>query len=169
VKALLDGLVAAGLLRKSTGAAPGDDFFDLVHEALIQHWPRLRGWLRDRRQELVRELQQVGKIHFSRDIVANSVCHTFSEAQNSGPFDVVIIGGGTFGLALAHDLFFRTQRQGPGSIPQDGLRPPSSACSSWRRGRSRSTSIFRTSRTFSSIRPALSHRSRARCPRHVRN
>ena len=60
---------------------------------------------------------------FTRDILGNYVCNTFSEAQNSGPFDVVIIGGGTFGLALAQDLLFRTQRQGLGALPED---------SSWR-------------------------------------
>jgi len=62
---------------------------------------------------------------FTRDILGNYVCNLFSEAQNSGPFDVVIIGGGTFGLALAQDLLFRTQRQGAGAIPEDGLRPAS--------------------------------------------
>jgi len=60
---------------------------------------------------------------FTRDILGNYVCNTFAEAQNSGPFDVVIVGGGTFGLALAQDLLFRTQRQGPGAVPEDGLRP----------------------------------------------
>src|SRR6266478_5745392 len=60
---------------------------------------------------------------FTRDILGNYVCNTFSEAQNSGPFDVVIIGGGTFGVALAQDLLFRTQRQGPGSVAEDGIRP----------------------------------------------
>jgi hypothetical protein len=60
---------------------------------------------------------------FTRDIFGNYVCNTFGEAVNSGPFDVVIIGGGTFGLALAQDLFFRSRRVGPGTIAQDGLRP----------------------------------------------
>jgi hypothetical protein len=60
---------------------------------------------------------------FTRDILGNYVCNSFSEAQNSGPFDVIIIGGGTFGLALAQDLLFRTQRQGLGVLPED---------SSWR-------------------------------------
>src|SRR5947209_8341367 len=62
---------------------------------------------------------------FTRDILGNYVCNSLSEAQSSGPFDVIIIGGGTFGLALAQDLFFRTQRQGPGSVAQDSLRPQS--------------------------------------------
>jgi len=60
---------------------------------------------------------------FTRDILGNYVCNTFAEAIASGPFDVVIIGGGTFGLVLAQDLFFRSQRFGPGSVPQDTLRP----------------------------------------------
>ena len=60
---------------------------------------------------------------FTRDILGNFVCNSFVEAQGSGPFDVIIIGGGTFGLALAQDLFFRTQRQGLGAAPEDTLRP----------------------------------------------
>src|SRR5215813_2864794 len=61
---------------------------------------------------------------FTRDILGNYVCNTHAEATNSGPFDVIIVGGGTFGLVLAQDLFFRTQRVGLGSVPQDTLRPP---------------------------------------------
>jgi choline dehydrogenase-like flavoprotein len=60
---------------------------------------------------------------FTRDILGNYVCNTFAEATSSGPFDVVIIGGGTFGLVLAQDLFFRTRRFGPGSVQGDSLRP----------------------------------------------
>jgi hypothetical protein len=62
---------------------------------------------------------------FTRDILGNFVCNTFAEATASGPFDVIIIGGGTFGLALAQDLFFRSKRfdQGPGGVPQDILKP----------------------------------------------
>jgi choline dehydrogenase-like flavoprotein len=44
---------------------------------------------------------------FTRDVLGRYVCNTFTEAAGSGPFDVVIIGGGTFGLALAQDLFDR--------------------------------------------------------------
>src|SRR6266481_3458987 len=55
---------------------------------------------------------------FTRDILGNYVCNSFFEAQNSGPFDVIIVGGGTFGLALAQDLLFRTQRQGLGALPE---------------------------------------------------
>ncbi len=62
---------------------------------------------------------------FTRDILGNYVCNTFAEAQQSGPFDVIIIGGGTFGLALGQELFFRSKRfnQGPGGVPQDTLKP----------------------------------------------
>lgn len=62
---------------------------------------------------------------FTRDILSNYVCNTLAEATASGPFDVIIIGGGTFGLTLAQDLFFRSKRfdQGPGGVPQDVLKP----------------------------------------------
>jgi choline dehydrogenase-like flavoprotein len=61
---------------------------------------------------------------FTRDVLGNYMCNTFSEALNSGPFDVIIVGGGTFGLALAQDLFFRSRETGDGSIAEDGIRPP---------------------------------------------
>jgi hypothetical protein len=62
---------------------------------------------------------------FTRDILGNYVCNTFADAASGGPFDVVIIGGGTFGLALAQDLLFRTQQQGLGTLPEDSRwRPP---------------------------------------------
>jgi choline dehydrogenase-like flavoprotein len=61
---------------------------------------------------------------FTRDILGNYVCNTLAEATNSGPFDVIVIGGGTFGLVLAQDLFFRARTQGLGTIQQDGLKPP---------------------------------------------
>lgn len=62
---------------------------------------------------------------FTRDILGRYVCNTFTEAMNSGPFDVIIIGGGTFGLALAQDLYFRSKRfdRGLGNVPQDVLKP----------------------------------------------
>src|SRR5438270_2940757 len=56
---------------------------------------------------------------FSRDILGRYVCNTFVEAQAAmaaSPFDVIIIGGGTFGLALAQDLFFRS-----GSLPSGAV------------------------------------------------
>ncbi|ACL57223.1 protein of unknown function DUF1080 [Methylobacterium nodulans ORS 2060] len=62
---------------------------------------------------------------FTRDILGNYACNTFSDARDSGPFDVIVVGGGTFGLALAQDLLFRTQQQGFGSVLGDSLRPNS--------------------------------------------
>jgi hypothetical protein len=62
---------------------------------------------------------------FSRDILGNYVCNQFQEAINSGPFDVIIIGGGTFRLALAQDLFARSKRTGLGTVSQDAMfKPP---------------------------------------------
>ncbi|PYQ86068.1 MAG: hypothetical protein DMG02_26235 [Acidobacteria bacterium] len=60
---------------------------------------------------------------FSRDVLGNYVCNTFAEARASGPFDAIIIGGGTFGLALAENLFFRARRFGAGAYPGDGIKP----------------------------------------------
>ena len=49
---------------------------------------------------------------FTRDILGNYVCNTLAEATSSGPFDVIIIGDGTFGLSLAQDLHFRSSGGG---------------------------------------------------------
>lgn len=64
---------------------------------------------------------------FTRDILGNYVCNTFAEAVNSGPFDVVIIGGGTFGLTIAQNLYFRSKKfdRAPGGVPTDAaFKPP---------------------------------------------
>src|SRR6266404_3211451 len=64
------------------------------------------------------------KTIFTTDILGNYVCNTFAEAMATGAFDGIIIGGGTFGLALAQDLFYRARRTGSGTVAQDGLKPP---------------------------------------------
>jgi len=56
---------------------------------------------------------------FTRDIIGRYMCNTFAEAVQSGPFDVVIVGGGTFGLSLAQDLFARSN---PGPFKPGNFR-----------------------------------------------
>jgi hypothetical protein len=58
---------------------------------------------------------------FTHDILGRYVCNTFGEAKASGTFDVIIIGGGTFGLTLAQDLFERS-RPAPGAIKPGNYR-----------------------------------------------
>src|SRR5215472_15421549 len=54
---------------------------------------------------------------FTHDILGRYVCNTFAEAKTSGTFDIVIIGGGTFGLTLAQDLFERSRPAGAAIKP----------------------------------------------------
>jgi choline dehydrogenase-like flavoprotein len=56
---------------------------------------------------------------FTHDILGRYVCNTFDEAKRSGAFDVIIIGGGTFGLALAQDLFERSRPSGAAIKPNN--------------------------------------------------
>ncbi|WP_046867838.1 hypothetical protein [Microvirga massiliensis] len=63
---------------------------------------------------------------FTRDVFGRYICNTFDEARGSGPFDIVIIGGGTFGLALAENVFYRSKTfdNRLGTVPDDNNRPP---------------------------------------------
>ncbi|HEY4574392.1 MAG TPA: hypothetical protein VIJ26_10525, partial [Thermoanaerobaculia bacterium] len=54
--------------------------------------------------------------HFSRDVLGRYICNTWEEAMASmdaaarpdaRPFDVIIVGGGSFGSVLAQSLFYR--------------------------------------------------------------
>jgi choline dehydrogenase-like flavoprotein len=59
---------------------------------------------------------------FTRDILGNYLCNTVAEAKGSGPFDAIIVGGGTFGLALAQDLFDRGRTIGSAAIKPANYR-----------------------------------------------
>ena len=56
---------------------------------------------------------------FTHDILGRYVCNTFDEAKKSGAFDVIVIGGGTFGLTLAQDLFERSRPSGAAIKPNN--------------------------------------------------
>src|SRR3954453_20343253 len=54
--------------------------------------------------------------HLSRDVMGRNICNTWEEAKASRdaaarpdarPFDVIIVGGGSFGSVLAQSLFYR--------------------------------------------------------------
>jgi len=51
-EALVKRLADARLMVTSLNAASGQDEVEVAHEALIRHWPRLRGWLNEDRAEL---------------------------------------------------------------------------------------------------------------------
>jgi choline dehydrogenase-like flavoprotein len=64
--------------------------------------------LNNRKVILMAQPTPTPQTQFTRDIYGRYMCNSFTEAVQSGPFDVVIIGGGAFGLTLAQDLFFRS-------------------------------------------------------------
>src|SRR3989442_15642773 len=60
---------------------------------------------------------------FTKDIQGRYLCNDINEVNawkttGGRPFDIIVIGGGTFGAAIAEHLWYR-QRQGGG-----GPRPP---------------------------------------------
>jgi hypothetical protein len=58
---------------------------------------------------------------FSRDVMGRFLCHGFDEAQKSGLWDVIIIGGGTYSGVLAQHLYTRSHPDSTGLGP---ARPP---------------------------------------------
>jgi len=106
---------------------------------------------------------------FTRDILGNYTCNTFAEAVGSRPFEVIIIGGGAFGLSLAQDLFFRTKRSGLGSDPQDTLRPSNYRILVLEGGPFALPSTARTCRISVCLPPARSHLHPAPCRPLARN
>jgi choline dehydrogenase-like flavoprotein len=51
---------------------------------------------------------------FTKDIQGRYLCNTYGEATSGGPFDIVVIGGGTFGAAIAEHVWFRQKQAGGG-------------------------------------------------------
>ncbi|MDQ4088311.1 MAG: DNA/RNA non-specific endonuclease, partial [Pseudomonadota bacterium] len=51
VARVLDAFVAEGLIRRFPAEDPGDARFEISHEAVIRHWPRLLNWLQERRRD----------------------------------------------------------------------------------------------------------------------
>lgn len=57
VERVLQKLVAADLLRVTTGERPEDTQVEVAHEALVRNWPRLVGWLEDERSRIRERLR----------------------------------------------------------------------------------------------------------------
>lgn len=57
VERVLHKLVAADLVRLTTGERPEDTQVEVAHEALVRNWPRLVGWLEDERARLRERLR----------------------------------------------------------------------------------------------------------------
>lgn len=57
VSRVLERYVEAGLIRHIPGSHWDDDHFDIIHEALVHHWPRLGDWLQKEREESEKKLR----------------------------------------------------------------------------------------------------------------
>ena|SRR5438477_7720448 len=56
---------------------------------------------------------------FTKDVQGRYLCNDFSEveawrAEGGRPFDIIIVGGGTFGAAIAEHLWYRQRQLGGG-------------------------------------------------------
>src|SRR5258705_7025544 len=56
---------------------------------------------------------------FTKDVQGRYLCNDFSEveawrAEGGRPFDIIVVGGGTFGAAIAEHLWFRQKQAGGG-------------------------------------------------------
>ena len=59
IEAVLSCFEQAELVRRTKGAAPGEDRFEVAHEALVTSWRRLDDWLNVGRQEMEKKLQLI--------------------------------------------------------------------------------------------------------------
>src|ERR1051326_2670404 len=50
---------------------------------------------------------------FTKDVQGRYLCNDFSELPGQ-PFDFIVVGGGTFGAAIAEHLWFRQKQSGGG-------------------------------------------------------
>jgi hypothetical protein len=59
IAAVLKRFEDAELVRRTKGLESGDDRYEVAHEALVNNWKRLDGWLKVKRQESEKKLQLI--------------------------------------------------------------------------------------------------------------
>jgi hypothetical protein len=59
IEAVLSCFEQAELVRRTKGSVPGEDRFEVAHEALVSSWQRLDEWVKDKRRASEKKLQLV--------------------------------------------------------------------------------------------------------------
>lgn len=105
---VLDAFVAGGLIRRIPGDDADDDRFEIAHETLIRQWPRLAGWVEERRLKdqartrLMAAAEQWRKSGFSRGylLLGDALAEAQAHQGHAGSLDEFLAASRRWGRRL---------------------------------------------------------------------